>query len=52
MKSNFLEASGLGYTRIVWLIFPREIEELIARFDRNIEAYQNQVYNETQVRRE
>ncbi|MBI2363520.1 MAG: restriction endonuclease subunit M, partial [Deltaproteobacteria bacterium] len=32
--------------------FPHEIEELIARFDRNIDAYQNQVYNETQVRRE
>ncbi|MBI3064780.1 MAG: hypothetical protein HYY82_07560, partial [Deltaproteobacteria bacterium] len=32
--------------------FPHEIEELIARFDRNIDAYQYQVYNETQVRRE
>ena len=32
--------------------FPHEIEELIARFDRNIDAYQNQVYNENQVRRE
>ena len=32
--------------------FPHEIEELIARFGRNIDAYQNQVYNETQVRRE
>src|SRR5574341_1028048 len=32
--------------------FPHQIEELTARFDRNIDAYQSQVYNETQVRRE
>ena len=31
---------------------PKQLDELIARFDQNIEAYQNQVYNETQVRRE
>ncbi len=31
---------------------PKQIEELVARFDRNIDAYRNQVYNETQVRRE
>jgi hypothetical protein len=32
--------------------FPQQLEELISRFDQNIEAYQSQVYNETQVRRE
>ena len=32
--------------------FPKQLEELIARFDQNIEAYQSQVYNETQARRE
>jgi type I restriction-modification system DNA methylase subunit len=32
--------------------FPRQLEELIERFDRNAEAYRNQAYNETQVRRE
>jgi hypothetical protein len=31
---------------------PQQLEELIKRFDQNIEAYQSQVYNETQVRRE
>jgi type I restriction-modification system DNA methylase subunit len=31
---------------------PKQLEDLIARFDQNIEAYQNQAYNETQVRRE
>ena len=31
---------------------PKQVAELIARFDQNIEAYQSQVYNETQVRRE
>ena len=31
---------------------PKQLGELIARFDQNVEAYQNQVYNETQVRRE
>ena len=31
---------------------PKQIGELVARFDQNIEAYQNQAYNETQVRRE
>jgi hypothetical protein len=31
---------------------PKQLDELIARFDQNIEAYQSQVYNETQVRRE
>jgi predicted type IV restriction endonuclease len=32
--------------------FPQQLEKLISRFDQNIEAYQSQVYNETQVRRE
>ncbi len=32
--------------------FPQQLEELIDRFDRNFEAYNNQAYNETQVRRE
>lgn len=32
--------------------FPKQLEELIERFDRNFEAYSNQAYNETQVRRE
>ena len=31
---------------------PKQINELIERFDRNIESYRNQVYNETHVRRE
>ena len=31
--------------------FPKQLEELIERFDRNIESYSNQAYNETQVRR-
>lgn len=31
---------------------PQQLEELIKRFDQNIEAYQSQVYNETQVRRD
>jgi len=31
---------------------PHQIEELVARFDRNIDAYRNQFYNETQARRE
>ena len=32
--------------------FPKQLEELIERFERNIESYSNQAYNETQVRRE
>jgi hypothetical protein len=32
--------------------FPKQLEELIERFDRNVEAYSNPAYNETQVRRE
>lgn len=32
--------------------FPKQPEDLIERFDRNLEAYSNQAYNETQVRRE
>ena len=32
--------------------FPKQLEELIERFDRNIESYSKQGYNETQVRRE
>jgi hypothetical protein len=32
--------------------FPKQLEALIERFDRNLEAYSNQAYNETQVRRE
>lgn len=32
--------------------FPKQLEELIERFERNIESYSNQGYNETQVRRE
>jgi transketolase N-terminal domain/subunit len=31
---------------------PKQLDELIARFDQNVEAYQNQGYNETQFRRE
>jgi len=31
---------------------PGQIAELVERFNRNVEAYQNQLYNETQVRRE
>ncbi|MBI5756411.1 MAG: N-6 DNA methylase [Nitrospirae bacterium] len=31
---------------------PKQINELIERFDRNIKSYRNQAYNETQVRRE
>ena len=31
---------------------PKEILELIERFDRNVEAYHSAGYNETQVRRE
>lgn len=31
---------------------PKQINELIERFDRNIESYRNQAYNETQARRE
>jgi len=31
---------------------PKEVLELIARFDQNIDAYQSQAYNETQVRLE
>ena len=31
---------------------PKQINELFERFDRNIESYRNQAYNETQVRRE
>ena len=29
---------------------PKQIEELVARFEQNIESYQNQSYNETLVR--
>jgi Eco57I restriction-modification methylase len=32
--------------------FPKQLEELIERFERNVESYSNQAYNETQVRRE
>jgi hypothetical protein len=32
--------------------FPKQLQELVERFDRNFEAYTNQVYNETQVRRD
>ncbi len=32
--------------------FPKQLEELVERFERNIESYSNQAYNETQVRRE
>src|SRR3972149_5955172 len=31
---------------------PGQIAELVERFNRNVDAYQNQLYNETQVRRE
>ena len=31
---------------------PREIEELVERFERNVEAYKSGRYNETQLRRE
>jgi hypothetical protein len=31
---------------------PEQVANLIGRFDENIESYQNQSYNETQVRRE
>ena len=31
---------------------PKQINELIERFDRNIESCRNQAYNETPVRRE
>jgi type I restriction-modification system DNA methylase subunit len=31
---------------------PGQIAELVERFNRNVDAYQNHVYNETQVRRE
>ncbi len=31
---------------------PKQINELIERFDRNIGSYRNQAYNETQLRRE
>jgi predicted type IV restriction endonuclease len=29
---------------------PKQIEELVARFEQNIESYQNESYNETLVR--
>jgi predicted type IV restriction endonuclease len=32
--------------------FPKEVLELVARFEQNIEAYRGQGYNETQVRQE
>jgi predicted type IV restriction endonuclease len=32
--------------------FPKQLEELVERFERNIESYTNQAYNETPVRRE
>jgi hypothetical protein len=32
--------------------FPKQLEELVERFDRNSDVYSNQAYNETQVRRE
>ena len=31
---------------------PKDVSELIARFEQNIDAYQSQAYNETQVRLE
>ena len=31
---------------------PKEVSELIARFEQNIDSYQSQAYNETQVRLE
>jgi len=31
---------------------PKEIKELVERFERNIESYKGQGYNEAQVRRE
>jgi transcriptional regulator of met regulon len=31
---------------------PASVQELVARFDRNLESYRNQGYNETQLRRE
>ncbi len=33
-------------------VIPREIRDLVERFQRNREAYKNPKYNETQVRRE
>jgi hypothetical protein len=34
------------------LAAPREIVELVERFERNVEAYKSGRYNETQLRRE
>ncbi len=31
---------------------PKQIEELITKFDQNLQSYQSQAYNETQVRQE
>ena len=31
---------------------PRQIIDLISRFERNVESYHNTTYNETQVRQE
>ena len=31
---------------------PKDVSELIARFEQNIDSYQSQAYNETQVRLE
>ncbi len=31
---------------------PRQVKELVARFEKNLEAYQSQAYNEAQVRQE
>lgn len=36
----------------VRLTAPKEIEDLVARFEANIESYKSEHYNETQVRRE